>query len=62
MCDPSTAKDIIRRIPFKVSSLVQVMKHGSYEESLVESVAQAVRQDCDLALSRLEAETGKPLS
>ncbi len=55
MCETTSPLDVLKDIPFKISSLAEAMPPGSYEKSLARSVYQAVRADIEYALKRLEA-------
>ena len=56
MCEPRGVRSYLQEIPFMVASLEKVMQKGSYEESLVRSVASAVRQNIEQAVARLDSE------
>lgn len=55
MCEQATAEDVLKRIPFAVSSVAEkCTERGSYEREIANRVAAAVRHDIEWCLERLK--------
>jgi len=55
MCEPRGVQSYLKEVPFMVTSLAHVLPKGSHEQALAFAVAQAVRQNIDRAIERLDA-------